>query len=207
MGKKQDNYYFDSFVKLVDYSCRAAEYLHDIITNYDNSKIQEHKEKIHVIEHDADLAKHIVTENLVKEFLPPLDREDILNIIRDIDDVTDAIEDIVLRLYMYNVKEVHAGIKVFTEVISKCTIALKELMQEFVNLKKSKNLNNLIKAVLVLEEECDRIYSEAVRNLFVKETDPIKITIWSDLFHRLEKCCDACGNVSSTVETAYMKNI
>lgn len=122
-------------------------------------------------------------------------------------DVTDAVEDIVIRLYMYNVRSLRPEVSKFTQVILDCCVALKRVMEEFHNFKKSKTINSLIDTVLRLEEKCDEIYIKAVRDLFVNEKDPVTISIWSDLFQRLEQCCDACGHVSSTVETAYMKNL
>ena len=35
MARKQDNFYFTSFVKLVDYSCQAAAYLNNLVTDFD----------------------------------------------------------------------------------------------------------------------------------------------------------------------------
>ena len=207
MAKNYDNYYFDQFINLVDYSCQAADFLNNMVIDYKPNEMTELKDEIHVIEHEADLEKHKVMEKLVREFLPPLDCEDILSIIRDIDDVTDAIEDVALRMYMYNVSEIPAVVLDFTKVIYECTVSLKALMAEFGNFKKSKIIGELIRGVLKLEEECDIIYSNAVRQLYTLEKDPLKIFVWTDLFNRLEKCCDLCGAVSSTVETAYMKNI
>lgn len=206
MAKKQDNFYFSSFVKLVDYSCQAATYLNNLVRNFDGIS-ESKKDEIHVIEHSADLERHKVMQKLVREFLPPLDREDILNLIRDIDDVTDAVEDIVIRMYMYNVKKMRAEVPSITQVILDCCEALKRLMEEFHNFRKSKTIDSLIDGVLRLEEKCDKIYIKAVRDLFEHEKDPIEISVWSDLFHRLEQCCDACGRVSSSLETAYMKNL
>lgn len=207
MNKKQDNYYFSSFVHLVDYSCRAAHFLKEIFANFQPGKMKEQKDQIHLIEHEADSEKHKVMERLVKEFLPPIDREDVLSILRDIDDVTDAVEDIALRIYMYNVQELKAEIHDFIDVVVDCCEALKDLMIEFPNFKRSKQMDKLIQNVLKYEVKCDKLYVKAVRELFVNEKDPIQITIWQDLFHRLEQCCDACGKVSSSVETAYMKNL
>jgi len=206
MAHKQDNFYFSSFVKLVDYSCQAAAYLNELVRDYSEITLEK-KNEIHIIEHTADLEKHKVMKRLVKEFLPPLDREDILNLIRDIDDVTDAVVDIVIRLYMYNVKRLRPEVPSFTKVILDCCEALKRLMEEFPNFRKSKTIDQLISDVLRLEEKCDEIYIKALRNLFENETNPIEITVWSDLFQRLEQCCDVCGRVSSALETAYMKNL
>jgi len=207
MARKQENYYFKSFVHLIDYSCKAASYLHDLFLNFDGSKMEEKKNEIHLIEHEADLEKHKVTEKLVREFLPPISHEDVLNIIRVIDDVTDSIEDIALRLYMYNVQELKDDAHLFTEIICECCEAVKAMLEEFENFKRSKKLKDLINNVLQLEEKCDAIYTKAVRDLFVNEKDERNILIWSDLYYRLENCCDTCGEVSSIVETAYMKNL
>jgi predicted phosphate transport protein (TIGR00153 family) len=207
MAKTKDNYYFDQFIHLVDYSCRAAEFLNNVALDYKQHDMEALKDEIHLIEHEADLEKHKVVEILVKEFLPPLDREDILSLLRDIDDVTDAVEDVVLTMYFYNVTKTPPVLKQFTRVIYDCTIALKELMVEFVHFKRSKKIGELIYNVLKFEQICDGLYASSLRELYTVETDTREILIWTDLYNRLEKCCDLCGKVSSTVETAYMKNI
>ena len=53
MARKQDNFYFTSFVKLVDYSCQAAAYL--TISLLILTVFWKAKDEIHVIEHTADL--------------------------------------------------------------------------------------------------------------------------------------------------------
>lgn len=207
MANKHDIYYFDSFVNLVDYSVKAAEFLNEMVNNFDVSLLQKQKDDIHVIEHAADNLKREVTERLVKEFLPPFDREDILEIMRNIDDLTDSIEEVVLRMYMYNIKNILPHTTEFTKIILDCTIALKNLIVEFKNYKKSKSISTLYRRVSEIEEQCDKLYVEAVRELFLKEDKTLEITIWHELFDLFEHCCDACLEVSSSFETVYMKNI
>lgn len=207
MEKLRENYYFQSFVELTDFSVKAAEYLSEVVTNFKAAELLENKRAMHHIEHTADTERHKVVANLFKEFITPIEREDILEILRAIDDVTDAVEEVVLRMYMYNVTEIRPEAKMFTEVILKSTIALKALLVEFAHFKKSAKLKDLIFDVLRLEEDCDVIYSETVRKLFVNEKDPVKLFVWEDLFLRLENCCDACGHVSKEIETAMFKNL
>ncbi len=205
--KKTKNYYFDAFIELIEYSEKAADYLDYVVANFNSGISKEQKDEIHVIEHQADIAKHEVIEILVKEFLPPINRDDILSIIREIDDVTDSIEDVVMRLYMYNVKEIPSDLSKYTEIIRLCCEALKQLAIEFHLLKKSKKIGELIEKILEYERECDVLYSASLRELFVTEKDPVKLLIWSDLYNRLENCCDACGEASLAFETAYMNNL
>ena len=205
--KKIKNYYFDAFIELIEYSKKAADYLDHVVNNLNSGSSKKQKDEIHIIEHQADIAKHKIQEKLVKEFLPPINRDDILSIIREIDDVTDSIEEVVLRLYMYNVKEIPKSISQYTEIISLCCEALKQLAIEFHLLKRSKKIGILIEKVLEYERDCDVLYSESLRDLFVNEKDATKLLIWSDLYNRLENCCDACGEASLAFETAYMNNL
>ena len=58
------------------------------------------------MEHSADLKKHAMLDRLVKEFLPPIERNDIVSLSQNIDNVTDEVEEVLLRVYMNNVKEI-----------------------------------------------------------------------------------------------------
>lgn len=207
MGKNRDGYYFESFVNLIDFSLRASVYLDEIVSNYSHDLLEEYKTKMHKIEHGADEARHDVMANLYREFITPIEREDILELLRLLDDVTDGIEDIVLTLYLYDVKELRPEVIRFTSIISKCAISLKLLMQEFVHYKKSKIMKTLIIDVLHFEEECDRLYAESVHRLFIEEKDPIQLHIWDTIFLKLEDCCDYCGEASKGVETALFRNL
>ncbi len=207
LEKIKDNYYFRSFVELCEYSIEASNYLSSMVSDFRHDELQRYKKEIHVIEHTADDERRKVLSNLYKEFITPIEREDIMAILSAIDDVTDAIEDVALRLYMYDVKELRPEMKQFTKVIGKCVASLKALLEEFSHYKKSTKLKELILEVLHLEEECDAIYSESVHRIFTTESDPIKLFIWEDLFLRLENCCDACGFVSEQIESALFKNL
>jgi len=207
MDKLKENYYFTSFVDLSVYCVKASQYLTEIVSDFKPSGLLENKRAMHHIEHTADVERHTVVANLFKEFITPIEREDILAILRAIDDVTDSIEEVVLRMYMYNVTEIRPEARLFTDIIQKSTASLKALLEEFSHFKKSAKMKDLIFDVLRLEEDCDVVYSETVHKLFVNEKDPIKLFIWEDLFLRLENCCDACGHVSKEIETAMFKNL
>jgi hypothetical protein len=207
MEKIKNNYYFQSFVRLSEYSFKASKYLDDIVARFDPGKLEKYKTEMHEIEHQADIERHQVISNLFKEFITPIEREDILAILSSLDDVTDSIEDVVLRMYMFNVRELRPEMRSFTDLIGKCTASLRVLLEEFCHFKKSTKLKESISEVLKLEEDCDAIYSKAVHEIFTRESDPVKLFIWEDLFLRLEDCCDACGFVSKQIENALFKNL
>jgi len=206
MARKKDEYYYDTFVELVEYSCKAADLLNQIVNNFKADQLLNKVKAMHEIEHAADEARHVMTKRLMKEFITPIEREDILGLANSIDNLTDAIEDVVLRMYMFNITHIRPYAVKMTSVIVKCCNSLKLALTEFHNFRKSKTLHELIVDVNKLEEDGDKLYSEAIRDLYVNCNDFKEVSAWQSTFHFLEKCCDACEDVSNAIEEIVMKN-
>lgn len=68
MSKKQDDYYFDNFMKCAEYSCKAAYLLKEILTEFQPEEISKKMEEIHEIERQADTQRHEITDKLAKAF-------------------------------------------------------------------------------------------------------------------------------------------
>lgn len=206
MAKKSNNYYFDTFEKGVAYACDAASLLSTCFENYDPVHLRERMEEMHTIEHTADGVKHEMMTQLLKEFLPPIEREDIMELSHTIDEVTDAIEDVLMRMYMFNIIELRSEAKEFAAVIVNCCAAMKEMVAELPNFRKSTTLREHVVAINGLEEQGDRLYTLAMRRLYTEEKNAVSVISWTAMFDRLEKCCDCCEHVADVVERVVMKN-
>jgi len=203
---KKENNYFDMLVGMVDYSCQSAEILHSTLVNFKTDNLEEKINTLHELEHTGDILNHELIRKLLKEFITPIEREDIINLAQEIDDVTDTIEDVLLRIYMFNITSIREEALAFSTVIVQCCNALKLAMENFYNFQKSPAVQHNIVEINRLEEEGDKLYVQAIRNLYTTSTDPIEILAWTHTFDRLEKCCDACEHVSNVIETIIMKN-
>lgn len=206
MAKKNHYDYFESFVNMVDSSCEASQMLLDTMTHFDPEKLSDRITQMHDIEHAEDLYKHEMMNRLAREFITPIEREDIMSLAQELDDVTDTIEDVLIRLYMFNICEIRSEALEFCKVIIQCCDALKKAIVEFRHFKKSPTIHQLLVEVNHLEEEGDRIYTKAVRRLYVESADPVEILRWRETFDRFEKCCDACEDVADVIESVIMKN-
>ncbi len=206
MAKKENNFYYDTFLKCITYACEAAELLQKCVNNYDPADLKEELEKMHKIEHTADEVKHDMMERLMKEFLPPIEREDIVELSHAIDDVIDSVEDILRGMYMYNINRFRVDVKEFASVISHSCKAMYEMGKELHNFHKSTLLKEKIVEINALEEEADRLYIEAIRCLYKDEKDAVYILVWTTMYNGLEKCCDSCEEVADLVEQIVMKN-
>lgn len=206
MANNKDFNYFKAFVNLSNYSQKAAELLTATLHNFNVSEIEEKVKEMHTVEHTADLERHEIMNRLVKEFLPPIEREDIISLADHIDDVIDSIEDVLIGVEMYNVQVIRPEIFKFTEVIMECCKSMGLALTEFENFKRSKTLHAAIVEVNRLEEVGDQLYINGVRSLYQTSKDPIELMVWTEIYRLLEKCCDACEEVANTIENVVMKN-
>lgn len=205
--RKKGYDYYEMFIDMAGYACQITGELQKIIEDFQVQDLEEKIEKIHEIEHAADLKIHEMMQNLVKEFLPPIEREDIMLLSQELDDVVDSVEDILLRLYMYNVEHIRDGAIEFMDIIAKCCKAMKKMMEEFPSFRKKSDIRKLIIEVNNLEEDGDRLYVENMRKLYKEEKDISEVIVWTQIFECFENCCDSCEEVAETVESIVMKNM
>lgn len=205
--KKKTNYYFDSFPALAHFSVRCGEMILEFIKNFDYTRLEEVKTSVHLVEHEADDLKHEVTAKLLKEFMTPIDREDIYELLRLIDEVTDAIEEISLRLYLYDVKELPKNFVELTEVTVKCMRQTETCLNNMYDYLNENTFKPLVDAVVKLEEESDAIYIESVHALYRTEKNEKILYINETLYSLMETVSDKCREVCRYVQNIALKNI
>lgn len=153
MSKKQDEFYFNNFIECADYACKAAHLLEDVMDNFDPDSLPGRLDEMHRLEHAADECKHKMIDVLAKAFITPIEREDIIELSHCIDNMTDKIEDVFLRLYTNNIRRMHPDAVEMAKVVIHCCESVKEMLEEFPNFKRSKTLKDHIIRINTMEEE------------------------------------------------------
>lgn len=203
---KGDKFYFENFVASTALSKKAALYLVECLENYNPDNIETMLREMHEIEHSADKKKHEMNKALAKAFVTPVDREDLDMLSHNLDQVTDKIEEILQKFYIYNIQSVEPQVIEFAKKIVKSCELLCELMGEFENFKRSKKIHSLIVALNDVEEECDNLYLTSIRTLTKDQSDVLKVVSFGKIYDCFESCADACEHVSECVGAVIMKN-
>ena len=206
MAKKGDRYYFDNFIACVECSQRAATLLGETLKNYSKEDMAKKREQIHEIEHEADVKKHELMHMLNKAFITPIEREDIVTLAQNLDDITDTIEDVFLRIYICDVDTIKENAIAMTDLVVSACEALKIAMEEFPEFRKSTKLKEYLIRINDLEEEGDNLYIEGMRALHTGDCSPLEVIAWRDIYSYLERCMDACEHAADVVESVIMKN-
>ena len=144
MAKKQDSFYYENFSQCVACACQAAHYLEDALKNFQPERLHAMLDELHQVEHAADEKKHELSNVLARAFITPIEREDIILLSQSIDEVTDKIEDVMLRFYCNNIQAVRPDAIELGAVLVSCCEELRLLLEEFPDFRRSKKLREYI---------------------------------------------------------------
>lgn len=203
---KGDKFYFENYIECATLAKKAANYLVKCLQNYDYSKIETMLEEMHTFEHSADKKKHQMNQKLAKAFVTPVEREDLDLLSHQLDNVLDTLEEVLQKLYIYNIKAIEPSAIQYANNIVKACDLLCEIMSEFENFKKSKKIHSLIVACNDVEEECDKLYLTSMHNITKNSTDVLTTIAWYKIYDCFEACADACEHVGECVGSIIMKN-
>ncbi len=203
---KGDKFYYENFISCAELSKQAAEYLASCLENFDAANIEKMIERMHEIEHAADLKKHEMNGALAKAFVTPVDREDLDLLSHRLDDVVDLIEEVLQKFYIYNVKQIDKSAVTFAKHIATACGILCEIMTEFEHFKKSKKIRELVIKLNDVEEECDKLFMSSMRAITENSTDAFEAVSWYKIYESLERCADTCEHASECVNSVIMKN-
>lgn len=207
MKKKKEEYnYFDEFVKNSKYIVESAEILKETIQNYSVEKLEENIAKVHKLENDADKTLHNMRAFLIKDFLPPIDREDIVLIGHRLDDIEDFIDEILINFNILNITSVREEALEFSELLIECANSVRDALENFENFKKADIVKEKAIAINVLEEKADRMFEKAMKKLYKEENDPVEIIKWTTIYSCMENTTDACERIADSLEDVVMKN-
>ena len=203
---KNKNDYFKLTEQQIETCVEASELLMQILSNYSQESLLENRSKMHDIEHKADEIYHDILTRLSAEFITPIDQEDILHLVQIIDDITDALDEVVLECYMLHIDTLPPNAADFSRIVDRCVKASAEAIKELKNFKKPEKLHTLLVEVNTIEGEADAVYVEAIHKLFESETDSKKLIGHKAIYECLENCCDLCEHAADVIEQIIIKN-
>ena len=201
--RKEVNY-FDEFIKGAGFCKQAADALLGMLS--DEKINRDEQASVHRIEQEADKHVHVMFEHLNHSFITPIDRTDIIEIVKETDNVVDGIDAAAQEFWMLHLESLIPEARQMAELIVRSTSLMQDMMQELKQYKKNNKLLERIIEINVIEEEGDRIHREAVHTLFAPGSDPMFAMKWRSVIEIMENVLDACENVADTVQSIVTKS-
>jgi uncharacterized protein len=193
--------FYDDFKQMADQLRHGARLLEEMFAV--DPPLLDKAHEIKEIEHKCDFLTHEIIQRLNKTFVTPIDREDIHELARTLDDVMDAIDNAAALIPLYRIDKMRAGAREMTRVIIQQTDEIRVAVEA---LEARKGVLERAIEINRLENEADRIHKHALGTLFDEETNPIMVVKWKEIFDILEEATDACEDVANLLENVVVKH-
>ncbi|MFZ5591320.1 MAG: DUF47 domain-containing protein [Bacillota bacterium] len=161
--------------------------------------------QIKTVENMGDQYTHEVIAELNKAFVTPLEREDILGLTLQLDDVLDCLEVCSSHLALYRMTEPDDYMKLFARNIQICTQELIQAVEKLTQHKLQEMTKHTHK-INDLENAADAILRDALENLFAESKDAIEILKKKEIYTMMESFSDFCEDVADILEGIIMRN-
>ena len=197
---KEERFY-DDFTAMASQIRHGAELLDQMMAP--DRPIWDKADEIKEVEHKCDFLTHEIIQRLNRTFVTPLDREDIHELARSLDDVMDAIDASASIVRLYHIESVRPGARELTRLVRD---SAEQVVCAIKALEKRKGVAECAVEINRLENEADRAHQAAVQALFNEEKDAIVIMKWKEILDFLEQATDRCEDVANVLEGVVVKH-
>jgi uncharacterized protein len=199
--KSRDREFFDLFEEATANVVRGAGLLDQMLDHYPERA--DLARDIVICEQEGDRITHDIHQRLNSTFVTPIDREDILELTSDLDDIIDLIDEVSDYLGLYKIEAPMEQAQRMAHILLQATEQIAAAMPR---LRTFQNLSHYTVEVNRLENDGDRISRNAIASLFDNGIDPMVVIRWKDIFERLEEAIDATEHVANILEGVVIKN-
>ena len=202
----KDHSFFPLFESASKNVVEAAHLLKELMATEDLTEHERLNIEIKKIEQIGDDITNKTYEQLNKSFITPFDREDIHELITNIDYVLDSIWGVSKRMCLYKPKRYITVYEDLTELILEASIEIEKavacLKEPAANIKM---IRAICDKVSDIENLADEVYFKGISQLFEKEENPRELLKKNKIIETLERCVDEQKDVTETIKSILIK--
>jgi predicted phosphate transport protein (TIGR00153 family) len=200
--------YFDLFnahaALIVQGGTALAEMIGALVD--DPAKAPALADRIDELECKADEITHSTLEQLHTSFITPFDRDEIHQLINDMDNILDVIQDVAESMTLFDIQHVPSEAKDLAAVSKQCCERVESLVKQLHSMQNAPEILRYCHEIAQLESDADRMLREAMSRVFREEPDVRQVIKLKEIYELLESVTDRCKDVASTVEAIVLEN-
>lgn len=161
---------------------------------------------IDTCEREADRITHDTEAMLHRSFITPFDRDEIHQLINNMDNILDQIQDVAESIALYDVHHVTTAAKTLADLSLACCKGVKSAVVLLRSLDNAPAILKHCHQIDEAESQADIVLREAMSKLFREEQDIRQLIKLKVIYEQLEAVTDCCKDVSTTVEGIVLEN-
>lgn len=195
-----DTSFYDLFTELARHLLVGSALLAEMLS--ETADHEDVAERMREAEHAADETTHAIVRRVNTTFVTPFDREDIYALGSGLDDIMDAMDDVVDQILVYKVRALPAELSDQVAVLQRCAELTAEAMPM---LQSMASLEEYWIEINRLENQGDKNHRRILANLFSGEFKAMEVLKLKDVVESLEDAIDGFERVANTIEQIALK--
>ena len=144
-------------------------------------------------------------EELCRNFVTPLEREDIESLSSALYKITKNIEKVAERLMIAPARAEFSVLDQQIALLEKAAAVVVEMVNGLRAKRHGEAIKDSYERIQSLEGDADKLMNQLLRELYHGGFEPHVVVYWKDLFELLEKAVDRCRDVGSVVFHVALK--
>ncbi len=201
----KDRIFFTLFENMADVVNKMANVLQELVNESDENKRAELSAIIENLEHKNDDYTHNVFTELGRNFITPLDREDIHYLATALDDIADYIYSSAKKINFYKINPNDMGMHKLAELILQGSVEIKKAVHGLRDMKNLREMTEAIVKINSIENQADDVFDMSIDTLFNQENDFKEVIKKREIYQVLEIATDKCEEAANVIESIIIK--
>jgi predicted phosphate transport protein (TIGR00153 family) len=201
----KDRVFFTLFENMAEVVGKMATQLQLMVNESDEDKRAEIAAIIENLEHKNDDFTHNVFTELGRNFITPLDREDIHYLATALDDIADYIYASAKKINFYRVNPNDIGIHKLADLVLQGSVEIKKAVHGLRDMKNLREMTEAIVKINSIENQADDVFDMSIDRLFNNENDFKEVIKKREIYQVLEIATDKCEDAANVIESIIIK--
>jgi uncharacterized protein len=196
--------FFDLFEEASANLLESSLALKDLLDDY--TDIERKVAHLRDLEHTGDDVTHRIFAALHATFITPIEREDIVQLARSIDDLVDFVENVADTMLLYKIEQPTEQSRTLGTIV---TEICREIQAVMPLLRRKETMRKVLPATVTinsLENEGDRVRREGLARLLERPDQVMQFVLWRDVYELLESATDRGEDVANALEAIVISN-
>jgi len=201
----KDRVFFTLFENMAEVVGKMATQLQLMVNESDEDKRAEISAIIENLEHKNDDFTHNVFTELGRNFITPLDREDIHALATALDDIADYIYASAKKINFYKINPNDLGIHKLADLVMQGSVEIKKAVHGLRDMKNLREMTEAIVKINSIENQADDVFDMSIDSLFNNENDFKEVIKKREIYQVLEIATDKCEDAANVIESIIIK--
>ena len=201
----KDRVFFTLFENMAEVVGKMATHLQLMVNESDGDKRAEISAIIENLEHKNDDFTHNVFTELGRNFITPLDREDIHALATALDDIADYIYASAKKISFYKINPNDIGIHKLADLVLQGSVEIKKAVHGLRDMKNLREMTEAIIKINSIENQADDVFDMSIDSLFNNENDFKEVIKKREIYQVLEIATDKCEDAANVIESIIIK--